>query len=293
VPIPDVQRSEVAIASPGHGDGHWAGAPSASISDDGVYLAYRLRRPVAQGRGYAVVVAHSSNGVDFNTVQVLTRDQFASDSLERPALVRLPDGRWRIYLSIATPGTLHWRIDAIDADDPAHFDPTKRVTVMPGDEDAGYKDPVIIRTGDDWRMWVCQHVIHPSGVADEMSTRLATSTDGLSWELQGDALVGRPGEWDARGARITAVLADHQPPVAYYDGRMSAKQNWEEMTGLAVESSPDTFTSVSAAPLALSPFGNGGLRYLSIIEQDGGYRLYFEVTESDGSHDLRTQYVPR
>ena len=41
-----------------------------------------------------------------------------------------------------------------------------------------------------------------------MNTAYATSEDGLSWEWHGVALEGRPGAWDARGARVTTVLPD-------------------------------------------------------------------------------------
>lgn len=44
---PDPDRAVVAIAPPAAGEGHWAGAPSAVAADGLIYLAYRLRRPVA------------------------------------------------------------------------------------------------------------------------------------------------------------------------------------------------------------------------------------------------------
>ncbi len=113
------------------------------MGDDGIYLAYRLRRPVGAGRGYAVQVARSADGVRFETVLTITRAQFAADSLERPALVRDPAGRWRLYLSCATPGTKHWRVEMLQASHPSRFDARHRVVVLPGDAQTGVKDPVI------------------------------------------------------------------------------------------------------------------------------------------------------
>ena len=53
------------------------------------------------------------------TVAEVTKDRFGAESLERPALVRTPEGRWRLYVSAATPGTKHWRVDLLEADTPA------------------------------------------------------------------------------------------------------------------------------------------------------------------------------
>ena len=72
-----------------------------------------------------------------------TASEFGSDSLERPALVPLDDGTWRLYVSCATPGTKHWRVDALDADHPSGFGPARPRTVLPGDEGVGVKDPVV------------------------------------------------------------------------------------------------------------------------------------------------------
>src|SRR5436190_19283543 len=113
--LPHPDQSELVAAPPGAGPGYWAGAPSVVMGEDGVYLAYRVRRPLGAGRGYAVKVARSADGVRFETMCTLTREEFAAESLERPALVRSPAGRWRLYVSCATPGTKHWRGGLLDA----------------------------------------------------------------------------------------------------------------------------------------------------------------------------------
>src|SRR6266700_5422605 len=92
--LPRPDESTVVIAPPGTGQGYWAGAPSAALGPDGIYLAYRLRRPVGTGRGYAVTVAHSPDGTGFETLLTIHSDRFGAESLERPALVRTPAGRW-------------------------------------------------------------------------------------------------------------------------------------------------------------------------------------------------------
>ena len=84
-PLPTADGT-VVVPAPGRGPGHWAGAPSAVVVGGTVWLAYRLRRPVDDGRGVGVVVARSDDGVVFETVARVGREMFGAASLERPAL---------------------------------------------------------------------------------------------------------------------------------------------------------------------------------------------------------------
>src|SRR5258708_11335851 len=107
--LPRPDESTVVIAPPGTGQGYWAGAPSAALGDDGIYLAYRLRRPIGPGRGYAIAVPRPADGVRFETLTTIGRAEAGAESLERPGLGRDRSGRWRRYLSCATPGSTHSR----------------------------------------------------------------------------------------------------------------------------------------------------------------------------------------
>jgi hypothetical protein len=104
--LPRLEESSVVITPPGAGPGYWAGAPSAVLTEEGIYLAYRLRRPLGDGRGYAVAIARSADGVRFETVATIRREWMQAESLERPCLVHTPAG-W--VHRRATPGTKHWR----------------------------------------------------------------------------------------------------------------------------------------------------------------------------------------
>jgi hypothetical protein len=289
--IPMPAQSVVAVPPPGAGPGMWAGAPSAVCSGGEIYLAYRLRRPIGQGRGYAVVVAYSADGERFETITTVTKEQFGAESLERPALVVTPDGTWRLYVSCATPGTKHWRVEVIEADNPASFDPGHSEVVLPGDTKTAVKDTVIARFGGRWHLWASTHPLADPLEADQMVTEYATSADGLEWTWQGTALSPRPGTWDSRGVRVSAVRFTADGVVAYYDGRASAAENYEERTGLATGPDPATLSAVG--PVYGSLYG-GGLRYLNIVDVgDGHERLYYEMTRADGAHDLRTELRPR
>jgi hypothetical protein len=306
--MPQPDRSVVVIPPPGPGAGMWAGGPSvakhsvtkprvtkpsatkhsAARAGDDIYLAYRLRQPIGQGRGFAVVVARSADGERFETILTVSKDEMGAESLERPAIVAVPDGTWRLYLSCATPGTKHWRVEVIEAARPDRFDPRQSRVVLPGDTQTGVKDPVIVHDGSQWHLWASVHPLADPDATDRMTSWYATSRDGLDWAWQGTALSPRSQGWDSRGVRVSAVRLAAGSVVAYYDGRASAAENFEERTGIATGSQPGALTA--DGQIAQSPFGRGGLRYLSILDPGGpGERYYYEMTRPDGAHELRTE----
>src|ERR1700749_2726221 len=158
--LPRPDHGVVAAEPPGTGPGYWAGAPCAVAGDGEIFLAYRLRRPIAQGRGYAVAVARSADGERFETVATIGKDAMDTESLERPALVRTPEGRWRLYLSCATTGTKHWRGGMTAAGHPAGFGIQGRPARLAGGAQTGVKDPVIVHHRGQWNLWASCHPLY-------------------------------------------------------------------------------------------------------------------------------------
>jgi hypothetical protein len=281
-PVPGTGRVAVAVPAPGPGEGRWVGAPSAAVDPDGgVVVAYRVR--VVDQRGAATLVARSADGERLTTVATLDKGRFGAESMERPAVVRMPEGRWRLYVCSATPESKHWWIDVLEADDPEGLADAEATTVFPGDDHTGVKDPVIRVADGRWQAWICCHPLDEVDEEDRMTTAYATSRDGLDWEWHGTSLAGRPGAWDARGARVTAVLPDGR---ACYDGRATKEENFSERTGLARLAGPDG---------TLVPEGDGpvaDVRYLDVVPlPEGGYRLWYEAPLPDGSHELRAELI--
>ena len=245
----------VVIEPPGDGYGFWAGGPSAVYHDGAYWLAYRLRKPVTEGRGFANVVARSDDGVHFETVATVTSAQFECASLERPALVPLPDGGgWRLYVSCSTLNSKHWWVEAIEADTAAGLADGKRTVVLPGDAATAWKDVVVSHTpSDGWQMWACRHPLADGDdEADRMETWYATSDDGLDWTLTAEpALAADPDstDWDRRGRRVAAVALIDDVWTMLYDGRADSSENWEERTGLAIGAEPSSFEVVPTEPI--------------------------------------------
>jgi hypothetical protein len=286
-PLPGMGRAVVAAAAPGSGEGWWAGSSSAAIDADGTFvIAYRVRTGAA-GRG-STVVARSDDGEHLTTVAYLDQSRFDAASMERPAIVRTDDGRWRLYVcSASKPPSKHWWIDVLEADDPADFGSAEARTVFPGDEKVGVKDPIVHRTADGgWQAWICCHPLDEEDEEDRMTTAYATSGDGLAWTWHGTVLAPRPGTWDQRGARLTSVLPDGR---AAYDGRASKEENWFERTGLA--------RLTGRRPGELEQIGDDAVRdvrYLDVLPlPGGGYRIWYEARLPDLSHELRTELIGR
>ena len=278
----------VVIEPPGTGPGFWAGGPSVVNTGGDYHLAYRLRRPVDQGRGYANVVASSTDGVHFTPVATVLASTFECASLERPALIQRPDGGWRLYVSCSTPGSKHWWVEAIDTPaggSPADLENGVRTVVLPGDNVSAWKDVVVVRDGELWQMWACEHLLDEGDdQADRMRSVYLTSTDGLLWTADRVALAATPQTWDAGvpgspapGNRTAsgspATTAGHRPRRT---GSNEPASRW----------APARTTSCPVA----GPFDRDGrtLRYVTIARTADGLRLYFEAEREDGANNLRT-----
>lgn len=289
--IPDPAHAEVAIPAPGEGPGFWVGASSAIEVNGAIYLAYRTRQPIELGRGQGVIVARSDDGVHFETVDTVSKEYMDAESLERPTLTYTPDGKWRLYLSCATTGTKHWRVELLEADDPSQFSNAERRGILPGDDKWGVKDTVIQYHEGMWYLWATMHPLDIPEAEDRMISDYATSDDGLEWQWRGTALAPTPeSTWDSRGTRITAVHMSARGVIAFYDGRASAAENYDERTGIAIGEAPDHLESVTRdSPIGQSADGKA-LRYLDLVQlHDGSFRLYYELAKPDGSHELRTE----
>jgi hypothetical protein len=239
---------------------------------------------VGLGRGYANVIARSTDGVRFETVATIPTELFGAASLERPALVRVPGGGWRLYVSCSTHASKHWWVEALDADTLDALPSGRRTVILPGDATTAWKDVVVLHD-DGWHMWACRHPLDGGDdEADRMTSVHLISDDGLDWQERGTALAPTPGTWDARGTRITSVIRTAAGWQATYDGRATSAENWFERTGVAVGTTPDAFVAVGGP----TPPGRT-IRYLSIAETPEGRRLYWEASRaSGGANDLRT-----
>ena len=281
LPLPGSTDFNIVFSAPGAGPQFWSGAPSVVEMPDGTFaMAYRRRN--GSGEHDAVVLARSRDGVHFQPVGEIDKRAHGAAMTERPALINLPDGSWRMYVSHATPDSLHWWVGLVEARTFEDLAIEPVTPVFPGSAAVAVKDPVVRYVGGRWEAWLCHHLLDTPGAEDRMETALAFSDDGVTWSEPTVVLRGEPGTWNQRGARMTAVLPDGR---ITFDGRASAAENWFERTGIAEPVGDGTYRTVGDAVSTA--------RYLEIVPlRNGDTRIYYEQVLPDESHELRTELLP-
>ena len=282
---PTYDDVEVVVPAPGPGAGNWAGAASAVLVDGVFWLTWRVRRPLTDGRGVSVVVARSSDGVTFEPVTEVSREAFGAESFERPVLVPLREGGWRLYLSCATPGSKHWWVDSLTADTVEGLPDGVRRRVHEGDRHTGVKDPVITvgrRRLRDVAVLPPARRARPRGPDDHAPAhqrrraRLGGPRRGARRTPRRSGTPAAPGSapccptaWSCTTAARTRSPTGSRPPA------------WRCGTASAL--------TRTAQPPISSPHADGAFRYATAVPlPDGRVRYYVEAARSDGAHDLVT-----
>ncbi len=314
-PLFDPEEGTTIVEPLGSEAGWWAGAPSALYDGESgkFYLYYRLRRPrgVEPERGGECCIAESDDGIAFRTIWRAEKAQFDSDSMERSGLVKGLDGTWRLFLSYVDPHHKKWRVDFMKADAPDGFDPSERRPLFDpahlGIE--GIKDPYIFTLGHTYYMILSyatrtgalsegqEKDLHATADAYNTGlvvsrTGLATSTDGIHFEWEGDILSPPESGWDAWCTRICSLV--YIPPVftAFYDGASHVSGNYEERTGLAVGADIRSLERVTQdGPILTSAHASGSLRYIDAVQFSDKIYYYYEYARADGSHETRLNIV--
>lgn len=287
--------------------GYWTGAPGIyyDIASASYYLIMRWRRPrgVMPDRGAEIHLARSWDGLHFDTIWKAERTEIDSPSIERCAILRLPDKKWGLLVSYVDPQDNRWRIDLVSGSQPDQWDLRKREPVFqPGNLGlAGVKDPYVFRFANRYHMLVS--IATPVGEEDDelhasqdayntgrvrSATGLAVSADGYNWDWKGEVFGPSESGWDSYCARISCLWRQEGVWLGLYDGAARVEENYEERVGLVYSVDLQTFHRVTTeAPLMTTPRQTGALRYFDRITVGNRELLYYEMARADESHELR------
>ncbi len=311
VPLFSPEQGKTIISPPGEGPGYWAGAPSIFYDNGIFYLNYRLRKPRGEGRGYESRLAKSENGINFETIWSVKREELNTESIERATLIKGIDEKYRLYISFVDPEDQKWRIDLIEAEEVKDLDVSKRKKVFTpsciGAE--GVKDPYVLIVGRKYYMFISyaptlnnisseirekMHStsdVYNTGIT-KSCTGLATSLDGKKFRWIGDILSPGNTGWDKYCRRITTIIYNSPVFTAIYDGIPSVEDNYEEKTGIATSFDLVNFEPVTVdEPILISPNSSGSLRYIDAVNFEREIWYYYEYARADGSHELRFNKV--
>lgn len=280
----------------------WAGAPSVCRGPDGVlWMACRMREGDSPRglRGYEIRILRSDDGVHFEPVHRIPREQVPIPGFERPALLINPrTGLFSLYGCGPFDGGPWCILRFDDAPSPAQFVPStcRPVIVAPPPTSpasggvTGYKDPFIFWEGD---------VAHCFTIGVDRMERAwhLTSTDGEHWDPVGPGPCFDHGGWHSFFTRPACVLPLGVGCLLIYEG---SHPTWHDpvyniATGLAW--SPDLRSFVDLTPhepllTSTTPGACMTWRYSHWLWVNGELFVYAEVARPNSTNEIRMWRLP-
>ena len=284
---------------------YWAGAPSVTRDDKGVFwLAARMRSPEhPRGlRGYEIRILKSADGIHFERVKSIRREEVPIPGFERPALLFDPaTKKFKLYACGPWKEGPWAIIKFDDADSPEKFNPaTARPVIQaptPRDERdvsvTEYKDPVILRADGKYHCYVIGYIRRNERIFHHVSE------DGEKWRPVGD--VNQPmmdlTGWHNFFVRPSSVLPLGVGYLFVYEG--SSTQWFDPVynigVGLGFTFDLHQITELTtASPLALSttPGSFHTFRYSDWHWVNGEIWVYAEVAKANSAHEIRLFRIP-
>lgn len=281
----------------------WAGAPSVARDEGGAFwMAARMRTadsPLGR-RGYEIRISRSDDGIAFEHVHSILREDVPIAGFERPAILRDPrTGRWKLYACGPWPDA--WSIIGFaDADRPDGFDAATARPVIEAHAreplgpalPSAYKDPVVIYADGEFHCYAI-------GYLGTERTFHFVSEDGAAWRTVGDPShsVLTLGGWHSYYVRPASVLPLGIGYLFVYEG---SHASWPDpayniATGLGFTFDLHNIVDLTPnAPLFVSPTPGRlhAWRYSHWMWVGDELWIYAEVEKPNGAHEVRLFRVP-
>lgn len=282
----------------------WAGAPSIATGPEGkTYLAARMREAISPRgkRGYEVRLLESRDGIEFEMIGRVKREEVPIKGFERPSILyNGSTGEFRLYLCGPWPyeGEGDWCILRLDdVADPRNFDPSSARPVLSPDPREGvkdygvrgYKDPFIWVQDGLYRMLVIGY--HPE------RTYQFVSKDGDEWKSVGNIPWFDLGGWHTFYTRPACIVPMGPGWLFVYEG---SHPTWFDppyniATGLAWTMDLETCIDLTPAVPYLKSTTPGSYhtwRYSNWLMKKGELWAYAEVSCPNDTNEIRLFRLP-
>ncbi len=285
----------------------WAGAPSVVQDSNGEFwLACRMRTAEGQRgfRGYEIRILKSKDGIHFEKVKSILREEVPLPGFERPSILIDPNSnKFKLYACAPDREGVWSIIKFEDVDDPHNFQPnTARKVISPLNKrferdicPRGYKDPVIILSDGVYHCYTIGYIRENEWIFH------FTSEDGEKWKPVGDinepimSLTG----WHNFFVRPASILPVGIGFLFIYEG---SNIKWFDpvyniATGLAytfdlhtlIDLTPNSPLLVSSTPVDMFIT----FRYSQWLWVGNEIWVYAEVVCPDKTHEIRLYRIKR
>jgi hypothetical protein len=278
----------------------WAGAPSLVRDDAGIFwLACRMRSPEAPRglRGYEIRILRSSDGIHFNSVHSIKKEDVPIPGFERPAILMDPDTRqYKLYGCGSWQGGPWVIFKFADAATPKLFDAqTARPVIQP--QALKYPRDITIREYKDPFIFYCNGQYHCYVIGYLRKNEKIfhfTSDDGEDWQPVGDrneSILDLTG-WHDFFIRPASLVPLGVGYLFFYEGSSAGWYDpvYNITTGLAytfdlhnmIDLTPDAPLIISNTPGKFHTW-----RYSHWMWVDGVLWVYAEVARENDSNEIR------
>jgi hypothetical protein len=282
----------------------WAGAPSVTRDPAGrFHLACRMREGDSPRgrRGYEVRILGSDDGLYWERIHAIRRQDVPIPGFERPALLRDPhSGAFKLYLCGPWQEGPWCIMKLDDVADPRQFEAAScRPVLRAEDLDlpglVSLKDPFILHTQGQYHMLVIGNTRYADGHAER--TFHFVSDDGGAWSPVGDGLAMDLGGWHNFYVRPGCVVPVGCGYLFVYEG---SHYTWHDpgyniATGLAFTLDLRTFTDLTLdEPLVSSttPGDYRTWRYSHWLRVGDELWAYAEVARPNNTNEIRLFRLP-
>ncbi len=289
--------------------GWWAGAPSVTRGKDGTfYLAARMRdtKSPRGRRGYEIRLLESADGVSFEKIASLSRDNAGLPGFERPAILRDgQSGKFKLYCCGEMADG--WGICKLDdVEHPSKFDARTIKPVLTarkpeleakgaqdhhGTFSTQYKDPFVVAIDDTFHMFVI-------GFDRIERAYHFTSDDGNRWNPTPVTPILENTGWHNCFTRPACLLPLGIGYLLVYEG---SSIDWYDpgyniATGFAYSLDLTMFSDLTPQkPMLVSstPGKYHTWRYSHWLRVDDAIHVYFEAACPDDTNELRVAVLKR